>query len=238
MNKRRSAQPDTQQVINALRTASPEALAAALKVLRNGSEKKKRKKTRFHGSDHFLSREEFEALCQASTPFYALLFRLMLAHGLRVSEAIGLRPQDVADGFLCVQRLKGSEFTRQPLLVDLSARLATGSYRIFPCHRSSAFLNFRKAAAKVGIDRSRAHPHCIRHSTICWMLNAGVPVHVVSHFVGHRSIQSTSMYMNCSDTTASAAAAKVMGGHLGPSSPTILTFRRQENENDLQNAHA
>jgi len=143
-----------------------------------------------------------------------------VSHGLRVSEALSLRAEDVRDGFLCVQRLKHSEYTRQSLMVNLDERIKTGSYRLFACHRSSAFLNFRRAAAKVGIDSDRAHPHVLQHSCICWMLNAGVPVQFVSRFVGHRSINSTSQYMNCSDTMASAAAAKVMGaleglGHSG-----------------------
>jgi integrase/recombinase XerD len=211
---RRIQQDKIMEIERALRSASPEVLDAALRALRDGSNgdgerKKPRKRTKFYGTDHQLSREEFAALCDASTPFYRLLWRLMLGHGLRVSEALGLRAQNVQNGFLCVQRLKGSEYTRQPLLVDLSSRLATGSYRIFPCHRSSAYLHFRKAAAKVGIDRDRQHDHVLRHTCICWMLAAGVPVHVVSRYVGHRSINSTSQYMNCSDLAAAKAAGVV-----------------------------
>jgi integrase len=211
--KTRQLQHDMFRLVETLRTVTPDVLAAALKVVRGDDDGKRRKKqSRFHGADHYLTREEFKALCEASTPFYRLLWKLMLAHCLRISEAIHLRPDNLQNGYLCVQRLKGSEYTRQPLLVDLSSRLQTGSYRIFPCHRSSAFLHFRRAAKEVGIDRDRQHPHCIRHSGAVMLLSAGVPLNLVSRYLGHRSLQSTAVYLNASDLSASTAAAPVMRG--------------------------
>lgn len=210
-----------QDIAELARNASPEALTAALALLRNGTgngnggtaKKRQRKQTKFHGSDHALLPEEFRAICSASTPFYSLLWRTMLHFGFRVSEALSLRPQDLDGTFLSCQRLKGSEFTRQSvppaLLAELQARVATGGYRLFPCSRSSAFLHFRAAARQAGIDRKRQHPHVLRHTCICLMLNGGIPVHVASRHVGHRSISSTAQYTNVSDLTASAAAAKV-----------------------------
>jgi len=139
----------------------------------------------------------------------------MLQFGLRISEALSLRPENIQSGYLCIQRLKHGEYTRSlippDLLVELKQRVATGGYRLFAVHRSSAFLNFKRAAVKVGIDRDRQHPHTLRHTLICWCLSAGTPVHVVSRMVGHKSINSTQQYMNCSDGTASAAALKVVG---------------------------
>jgi hypothetical protein len=85
--------------------------------------KKKRKATRFHGTDHWITREQLAALCAASEPLYATLWRLMAAHALRISEALSLRPCNVEGGFLTIQRLKGSQRTRQKLLVDLSAQV-------------------------------------------------------------------------------------------------------------------
>ncbi len=48
-----------------------------------------------------------------------------------------------------LQRLKGSQRTCQPLLVDLSEQVKSGTYRLFPIHRSTAFLHFRKAVRAV-----------------------------------------------------------------------------------------
>ena len=44
-----------------------------------------------------------------------LLLLITFCHGLRASEAIALTPEHFSDGFLTVQRLKGSLRTRQPL---------------------------------------------------------------------------------------------------------------------------
>jgi integrase len=226
MTRFRVATTEQDKIADLIRSASPAALEAALRALRNGNSgnhggKRKKKQSRFHGADHFLTREEFRKLVEASTPFYGLLWRLMLSHGLRVSEALGLRPENIQGGYLCVARLKHGEYTRQPLLVNLDERLKSGSYRIFDCCRSSAFLHFRTAAREIGIDRDRQHPHCLRHTLICWCLAAGVPVHVVSRMVGHRSINSTAQYMNCSDLTAAAAVAKVLGQDDGVHSAII-----------------
>jgi integrase/recombinase XerD len=174
--------------------------------------KKKRKATRFHGTDHWITREQLAALCAASEPLYATLWRLMAAHALRISEALALRADDVAGGFLVVNRLKGSQRTRQPLLVDLSAQIASGTYRLFPVHRSTAFLHFRKAAAAIGLYPDLRHPHVLRHSTAHWMLNGGAALNVTSQYLGHTSLASTAAYLNCSDAMASRAAASIIGG--------------------------
>jgi integrase/recombinase XerD len=176
--------------------------------------KKKRKATRFHGTDHWITREQLAALCSKSTPFFATLWKLCAAHALRISEALALRADDIAGGFLVVKRLKGSQRTRQPLLVDLSAQVATGSYRLFPIHRSSAFLHFRRAAAEIGLHPDLRHPHVLRHSTAHWMLAGGAALNVTSQYLGHTSLASTAAYLNCSDQMASAAAASIIGRDL------------------------
>jgi integrase len=51
---------------------------------------------------------------------YKTIFRLLAAHGLRVSECLALRRDDVANGFLVARRLKGSQVTMQKLLVGIT----------------------------------------------------------------------------------------------------------------------
>ena len=179
--------------------------------------KKKRKPpTRFKGTDHWLTREQFDALCAASEPFYALLWKTCLAHALRISEALALRPSDIEGGFLTVARMKHGQKTTQKLLVDLSTLTSTGTYRVFPIHRSTAFLRFRQAAKAIGLRPDLRHPHVLRHSAAQWLLRAGTPLHVASQYLGHTSLASTSAYLNCGDAQASAAAAPILGGAITP----------------------
>jgi integrase len=112
--------------------------------------KKKRKKCRFHGTDHWISKEQLAAICAASPPLYAALWRLMAAHALRISEALSLCAGDVDCGFLTIKRLKGSQKTTQPLLVDLSAQIASGTYRLFPVHEVLRFCIFAQRPEKLG----------------------------------------------------------------------------------------
>lgn len=139
----------------------------------------------------------------------------MIAHALRVSEALALKPENISNGFLIVERLKGSQRTVQPLLVDLSTQIASGTYRLFPVHRSTVFLRFRKAATAIGLRKDLRHDHVLRHSAIQWLLRANVPLHVASTYAGHTSLQSTAQYLNCGDQQASEAALGVIG-KLGP----------------------
>lgn len=176
--------------------------------------KKKARKppAKFKGTDHWITKEQLaEVVAAEPDPMYATIFRLLAAHGLRVSEALSLRRADVECGFLTIQRLKGSQKTTQKLLVDLSAQIASPSYRLFPVSRSSVFLHFRRAAAKVGLHPHLRHPHCLKHSTAHWLLNAGTPLQVASQWLGHSSLSSTAQYLNCSDRMASAAAQQVIG---------------------------
>jgi len=212
--KQRKAERDRimmQQLTEAVRGATPEALEMALKALKKNGTKRRKKPSRFKGSDHFLTREEFEKLCQASTPFYATIWRMMAKHALRVSEICALRPCNVEGGYLTVQRLKGSQRTVQPLLVDLSEQLKSGTYRLFPVHRSTIYLHFRKAARAIGLRPDLQHDHVLRLSSAHWMLDGGANLAITSQWLGHSSLQSTAAYLHVSDRAASSAAERIIG---------------------------
>ena len=201
-----------QQFTDALRHATPEAVEMALKALTKNGTKRKKRPTKFKGTDHWVSKEQLDAICAVSSPFYSTLWRLCAAHALRIGEALSLRACNIENGYLVVQRSKGSQRTVQPLLVDLSEQINSGTYRLFPIHRSTAFLHFRKAAKAVGLRPDLCHCHVLRHSCIQWLLQSGkVPLHVASTYAGHTSLASTSAYLNCGDQKASAAAMEVIG---------------------------
>lgn len=174
-------------------------------------EKKKRKVCRFKGTDHFLTRQQFDQLCAASTPFYAKLWKVCAAHALRISEALAIRPCDIQCGYLTVKRLKHSQTTVQRLLVNLDEEINSGRYRCFAISRSSAFLHFRAAARKIGLHPDLSHPHVLRHSSAHWMLDGGANLAVTSQWLGHTSLASTSAYLRVSDMSASAAAEQIIG---------------------------
>jgi type 1 fimbriae regulatory protein FimB len=171
-----------------------------------------------------LSREQLlEVLTQAKAARDRdwLLLLVSFWHGLRASEAIRLTPENFTDGYLTVQRLKGSLRTVQPLVVDenelLNERMAIEAWidrhrlagrgrgeRLFPISRIQFFRLMRRYGRLAGLPKHLCHPHVLKHSIAMQSIReAGIEN--VRQYLGHRSISSTGAYLRVTDEAASAA---------------------------------
>jgi integrase len=128
------------------------------------------------------------------------------AHGLRVSELIGLQWSDVSfeDATLHIRRAKGGNTGSHPLRADEKRALralqrkARGTW-VFETERGGPFTTagfaslIERAAeqAKIGF---KVHPHMLRHSAGYAAINADVGVRDLQDFLGHKSINSTTRY--------------------------------------------
>lgn len=173
-----------------------------------------------------LTREqlcEVLRLARASCERDWILLLVTFWHGLRASEAIALTPENFRDGFLTVQRLKGSLRTTQPLVEHedelLNERAAVEAYmhvctpgaRIFPITRFQFYRLFRKYCAAAALPRHVAHPHVLKHSIAMQSIReAGIEN--VRQYLGHRSISSTGEYLKVTDEAASSAIAAAARG--------------------------
>lgn len=151
-----------------------------------------------------------------------LMFLVAYQHGLRASEVVRLTRDQVRDGFITVQRLKGSNKTVQPLAEDaeplLSERAALETLAadsplnspMFPISRVHYFRLFRKYAQRAGIPAHKCHPHALKHSIAKHTIDdAGI--HNVRQWLGHKSIASTGEYLKVSDEDAAQAIAHAAG---------------------------
>lgn len=158
-----------------------------------------------------------------------LMFLVAYWHGLRATEVVTLTRDAIADGEITVHRLKGSDTTIQPLVMDpeslLSERvpletLASNSpklSRLFPFSRVHYFRLFRKYAKRAGLPASKWHPHCLKHSIAMHTIKkAGIEN--VRKYLGHKSMASTGEYLKVTDAEASAAIGLAMG-HVSPLTP-------------------
>ena len=151
-----------------------------------------------------------------------LLFAVCYLHGLRITEGLDLTPADVRDGFITVQRQKGSMKTTQPLIVhtdellnerEALERMCIGklsSERIFTFgkgegewRRIQAWRLFRRYGVLADIPSHLLHPHILKAS--CGMAIISKGIEHCRQYLGHRSIASTGAYLKVSDDVASKA---------------------------------
>jgi site-specific recombinase XerD len=139
-----------------------------------------------------------------------LLFLMMYRHGLRCSEAIDLRRDDVSfdRATLWVRRLKGSNSGMHPIEGDelraIRRYLATRNDALpwlFVSERQGRLTRF---AVNYLVDRTakasgfEAHPHCLRHSCGYALADKGVDLRTIQEYLGHRSIEMTVRYTRIS----------------------------------------
>jgi len=140
-----------------------------------------------------------------------LLFLMMYRHGLRCSEAIDIRTEDVSfdRSTLWVRRLKGSNSGMHPIEGDelraIRRYLATrndGLPWLFVSERQSKLSRFAmnylvdRTAKLAGFDN--LHPHCLRHSCGYALADKGIDLRAIQEWLGHRSIEITVRYTRIS----------------------------------------
>ncbi len=161
---------------------------------------------------------------------HALLL-MMFNTGARVQEVLDLRPRDLQLVRPLQIRLlgKGRKERLCPLwpgTADIMRALlaekgldAMSSERFFRNRRGEPLTRFgvryilRKYAtyaqsAAPGLARKRVHPHTMRHTAAVHLLQSGVDLVSISHWLGHTSVGTTNRYAVVDLETKRAALAK------------------------------
>ena len=146
------------------------------------------------------------------------LLEVLYGCGLRVSEAVGLRWQDVfaADGFI---RVVGKGDKQRLVPVGEAALEALEAYRtacpgpaderddtVFlnkagrPISRMSVFNLVKHQAMLAGIHKEIS-PHTFRHSFATHLIENGADLRVVQEMLGHESILTTEIYTHIESST-------------------------------------
>ncbi len=171
----------------------------------------------------FLQREEADALVAAPNPSTWIGRRdrtfliVAIQTGLRVSELIGLRCQDVVLGtgahVQCIG--KGRKQRGTPLREEAGAILGSWLRErnglppdpVFPSLRGGPLsrdaierlvAKHAKAAQQScpSLSRKKVTPHVLRHTAAMDLLQHGVDRSVIALWLGHESVETTQMYLH------------------------------------------
>ena len=137
------------------------------------------------------------------------LVMVCYTHGLRASELVNLRWSaiDLQGHTLSVHRAKGGMDTQHPLravelrLLGRLRREHPDSEYVFLSERGTPMstANFRKVLDRLAKVAGPAiaisvNPHALRHACGFYLAGKGVDTRALSHYLGHRSLQSTERY--------------------------------------------
>lgn len=153
------------------------------------------------------------------------LVRLMMSCGLRVSEAVSIRPVDMdigeRHGSVTV-RGKGNKYREVPVppearraireWVEVLTKSYPGSDWLFPNRDGSRHITVRNAEQVVknigkfaGLD---IHPHILRHTAATNMMKTGSDIVTVAEVLGHANLNTTAIYTRPDRKTMSEALEK------------------------------
>ena len=160
-----------------------------------------------------LSKDEMKSLINAiDNPRHRLLVELLYSAGLRVSEAVKMKVNDLdfPEKMGKVRSGKGKKDRHIILSVNLIEKLKKhlekrkeNSEYLFPSHEG--FLSIRmaqkivnNAAKKAGIKK-RVFCHALRSSFATHLLEAGTDIRIIQELLGHADLSTTQKYVNVSN---------------------------------------
>jgi integrase/recombinase XerD len=159
-----------------------------------------------------MSKNEIQTLFEhCAHKRYKALFSLIYSAGLRISEALALRVEDI-DFDRRVVRVRNGKGGRDRLTIlgDKAAealRSYMAAYRPVglaffspsdpgrPCNARAVQGFFRSLAKRAGLS-PRYHVHTLRHSFATHLMEDGVNLFYVMRLMGHSSLSSTMVYLH------------------------------------------
>lgn len=181
---------------------------------------------------NYLTLQEVEntlALAMETSARDHLILLLSFRHGMRRGEVAALKLDDIKNGQIHIQRLKGSLDTTQPLLesqnemFDEMAALdrwltfrPQGTPFLFPTFGTPITGRQIARIAKhyltaTGVREGLTHHHAFKHAFCSIQARKGVKIEYIAQSVGHKDIKNTRIYLNITDTEAIEKAKSALG---------------------------
>ncbi len=158
-----------------------------------------------------LNKEEVKSLIQAAPSYKSrLIIKTLYSSGLRISECLGLKINDLEleQRIGWVRKGKGGKdrmfILSENLIRDLNKYLQNhqGEY-LFSENKPLTPRNIQKIihnSAKLAGIKKKVTPHTLRHSFATHLLEAGVDVRKIQELLGHSDLSTTQIYTKVSST--------------------------------------
>lgn len=161
---------------------------------------------------HYHTKDEFDRLIQAIAQRQdtwaknkerdILIVKTLAYTGLRRSELLSLKCQDIKHDFLFVYRGKGERDRVIPLIRSLNAEISDYINKnhlapvdhLFSIGPNRLARMVREAAARAGL--ANITPHQLRHFFATRLIEKGAELRKVQELLGHEDISSTALYLD------------------------------------------
>lgn len=172
----------------------------------------------------FMKQDQVKQLIQATQGEThegrdALILKVFVTTGLRLSELVALDKEDIEGTILTVKKGKGNK-SRKVFLTDALAEEIQDYKMIDTSPNKALFISqkgnrisstaiqrlVKKYMSKIGLDLDKFSTHSLRHSFASIMLEKGADIVSIQQSLGHSSLETTQRYVHALDTTRQDAA--------------------------------
>ena len=185
-----------------------------------------------------LSKEEVARFLGAVDNLkHRMVLTVCYATGLRISEAVRLRPAAIDSKRMVIRVEQGNgrkdRYVMLPptllgMLRDYWKRTHPGEWlfpgrsRGQPVHPLTINLTCREVARRCGIGKPVA-PHALRHAFAVHLLEAGTDLRTIQLLLGHRNLSTTAQYLMIATSTVRATTSPLESLHVVvPTAPDLV----------------
>jgi len=160
-------------------------------------QKKKGSKVREQPLPIEVTKDEYlEILNVTDFMHHKVAFMLAFESGLRISEVVNLKPEDISENLKQIRVNMGKNSKDRIVNLPLSWRSHLIKYIPLKCQQRALQKAFITACEKTGLKKRKPkiHFHSLRHGFATESLRSGVNIYTISKLLGHADISTTTIY--------------------------------------------
>ncbi|PLW79682.1 hypothetical protein C0585_06840 [Candidatus Woesearchaeota archaeon] len=141
--------------------------------------------------------EIVEAIDNLRNPKHKLLLALLYGSGVRVSEAVKIRHDDIFDDYAVIRQGKGSK-DRKIIVSDIFLELYEPFKKrkgfVFNGRNSHLTVRSVQEIVKKAFKDRHVHPHMLRASFATHLYESSVDKHKIQRLLGHKDVRTVEVY--------------------------------------------